>query len=576
MVDPQIKRRPRQAAAGLPESLPPLIRQLYADRGITDVAQTELGAAKLARPAQLAGMARATALLADALAQQRRIIIIGDFDADGATSTALCMLALSRLGAQQVDFLVPNRFEYGYGLTPEIVAEACRQGADLLLTVDNGISCHAGVEYAKAQGLTVVISDHHLPGEQLPCADAIVNPNLPDCPFPSKALAGVGVAFYLMSALRAELATRGWFAQQQLAEPNLAELLDLVALGTVADVVPLDHNNRILVHQGLQRIRAGRCRPGIRAIVDVARRALHELHAIDLGFVLGPRLNAAGRLDDMSLGIRCLLTDDESTAEQLAAELDLLNRERRTIELGMKQEAERTLASLQLGDAIPEGICLYQPDWHQGVIGIVAARIKERYHRPTIVFADGGDGELIKGSARSIEGVHIRDLLERLNGLHPGLIVKFGGHAMAAGLTIARARFNEFSSRFNALIAATVEAETLQAVVQTDGALSADLMTLDTVTQIAAAGPWGQQFPEPLFDGVFKLAQQRRVGENHLKMVLVEPISQIVLDAIAFNVDTEQWPNPDVQQVQVAYRLSRNEFRGQVSLQLMVHTLLRA
>lgn len=576
MVDPQIKRRPRQAAAGLPESLPPLIRQLYADRGITDVAQTELGAAKLARPAQLAGMARATALLADALAQQRRIIIIGDFDADGATSTALCMLALSRLGAQQVDFLVPNRFEYGYGLTPEIVAEACRQGADLLLTVDNGISCHAGVEYAKAQGLTVVISDHHLPGEQLPCADAIVNPNLPDCPFPSKALAGVGVAFYLMSALRAELATRGWFAQQQLAEPNLAELLDLVALGTVADVVPLDHNNRILVHQGLQRIRAGRCRPGIRAIVDVARRALHELHAIDLGFVLGPRLNAAGRLDDMSLGIRCLLTDDESTAEQLAAELDLLNRERRTIELGMKQEAERTLASLQLGDAIPEGICLYQPDWHQGVIGIVAARIKERYHRPTIVFADGGDGELIKGSARSIEGVHIRDLLERLNGLHPGLIVKFGGHAMAAGLTIARARFNEFSSRFNALIAATVEAETLQAVVQTDGALSADLMTLDTVTQIAAAGPWGQQFPEPLFDGVFKLAQQRRVGENHLKMVLVEPTSQIVLDAIAFNVDTEQWPNPDVQQVQVAYRLSRNEFRGQVSLQLMVHTLLRA
>jgi len=506
--------------------------------------------------------------------ENQRIFIIGDFDADGATSTALMMEGLSLFGYQNHEFLVPNRFEYGYGLSPEIVEIAYQQGAKTLITVDSGISCHAGVERAKALGLTVIITDHHLPGNRLPKADAIVNPNLESCQFPSKALAGVGVAFYLMLSLRKTLREKNYFADVGISEPNIAQLLDLVALGTVADVVPLDTNNRILVQQGLNRIRAGVTRPGIQALIEIAKRDQSQLVASDFGFALGPRINAAGRLDDMSFGINCLLANDISSARMMATELDGLNKSRREIEQGMQVEAEAIMSRLSFNqDNLPFAIALHQKDWHQGVIGIVAGRIKEKFHRPTIVFAPASDENTkeIKGSARSIEGLHIRDLLEHISGQHEGLIIKFGGHAMAAGLSINVERFDEFQTLFSQYAGQWIKEEDFQGKLLSDGQLPITEMTIDFAQIIRDAGPWGQRFPEPLFDDEFVILQQRIVGEKHLKLMVQK--DGVAFDAIAFNVDIKAWPNHQASKVHLAYRLDINEFRGRKNLQLMVENL---
>ncbi|WP_341503181.1 single-stranded-DNA-specific exonuclease RecJ [Gallaecimonas sp. GXIMD4217] len=568
MTQTKIVRRPAGDESGLPDSLPPLLRRLYAARGLKCESELDKSVTALAPYGAMKGIAEAVRLLADAIGQHKRILVVGDFDADGATSSALSVLALRMLGAAHADFLVPNRFEYGYGLSPEIVQVAAERGCDLLMTVDNGISSLSGVEAAKAAGMQVLITDHHLPGEQLPAADAIVNPNLPDCGFPSKALAGVGVAFYLMLAVRTELRDRGAFAGKP---PNLAELLDIVALGTVADVVPLDANNRILVHQGLARIRAGRCRPGILALCEVAGRNPARMVASDLGFALGPRLNAAGRLDDMSVGVSLLITDDLHQARLMAAQLDMFNKERREIEAGMQAEALQELKAIELGE-VPSGIALYRPDWHQGVIGILAARIKERYHRPVIAFAQGSEGEL-KGSARSIPGLHMRDLLDELDTKHPGLILKFGGHAMAAGLSIREGDFGRFAELYAETVDRVMTPELLEGKILSDGELAAHELCLETAQQIRGGGPWGQAFPEPMFDGHFQIVQQRLVGQKHLKLVLAVDGSDQYIDGICFNVDTDFWPNSAVQWVRLAYRLDVNEFRGKLSPQLMIEHL---
>ncbi len=567
----QIKRRPQQDSSFLPESLHPLLRQIYANRGITQVSQLDTSVASLCKYDAAKGMDRACELLYEAITRQQKIIIVGDFDADGATSTSLAMLALKMLGCTQVDFLVPNRFDYGYGLSPEIVQLAADSGAELIMTVDNGISSIAGVAAAKALGLKVLVTDHHLPGDTLPDADAIVNPNQPGCGFPSKNLAGVGVAFYLMLALRSFIKDKGGFQSQPA--PNLAELLDIVALGTVADVVPLDANNRILVHQGIQRIRVGRCRPGIQALIEVAGRNQQRLVAADLGFALGPRLNAAGRLDEMSLGVSLLLCDDIFKARSLAVELDGLNRDRKEIETSMQQEALTSLKGIELNETdLPHAICLFQEDWHQGVVGLVASRIKERYYRPTLAFADAGDGE-IKGSARSIPGIHMRDMLELVDTRNPGLISKFGGHAMAAGLSLPEANFAVFKLELDKVVAEKTEPELFQGFLMSDGEVAPGEFNLELAELLRHAGPWGQAFPEPLFDGKFKLLQQRLVGGKHLKMVLEPESGGEAIDAIAFNIDTKIWPNPLNRWVELGYKLDVNEYRGRRSLQLMVELL---
>ena len=552
--------------------LPPLLTRLYAARGVNTVSELDKRLQALLPFTLFKGMPEAVAVLVDAVQQQLPILIVGDFDADGATASSVAVLGLRALGAGQVDYLVPNRFEFGYGLTPEIVEVALTRNPAVLVTVDNGISSIEGVAAAKAAGLKVVVTDHHLPAEQLPAADAIVNPSQPGCAFPSKAIAGVGVIFYVMLALRAALREQGWFNPTR-PEPNLGELLDLVALGTVADVVPLDANNRILVHQGLARIRAGRCRPGIRALLEVAGRPAQRLVSTDLGFIVGPRLNAAGRLDDMSLGIECLLTDSEPLALDIARELDNLNRDRKSIERDMQQQALATLAAMDLSDSdLPFGLCLFDPDWHQGVIGILASRLKDRYHRPVIAFADAGNGDL-KGSARSVPGLHIRDALDAVAARQPGLISKFGGHAMAAGLSLPQANLETFRRAFDHEVRRQLTAEDLTGRLLSDGELAAGEFNLGLASQLREAGPWGQHFPEPGFHGEFTLVQQRLVGERHLKMVLQLTGSSEVLDAIAFNIDPRIWPNPAVQRVLLAYTLDINEFRGRQSLQLMVRHL---
>ncbi|WP_413492851.1 single-stranded-DNA-specific exonuclease RecJ [Morganella psychrotolerans] len=571
MIKTELRRR--DVADGSALSAPersPLLCRLYAARGISSPEQLDRGARGLLNYRQLNGIEQGVALLKEALHQNLHIVIVGDFDADGATSTALSVRALRLMGFRRIDFLVPNRFEDGYGLSPQVVEEARKKGAELIMTVDNGISSHDGVSAAHAAGIRVIVTDHHLPGEMLPPAEAIINPNLADCEFPSKSLAGVGVAFYLMSALRASLRTDNWFAEQGIAEPNLAELLDLVALGTVADVVVLDQNNRILVHQGLNRIRAGRCCAGITALLEIAKRNAPALVASDLGFALGPRLNAAGRLDDMSVGVALLLTDDMAQARMVAHELDALNQTRREIEQGMQQEAVVLFDKIERSTTqMPSGIALYHPEWHQGVVGILASRIKERYHRPVIAFAPCGDG-MLKGSGRSVQGLHLRDALERLDTLNPGMIPAFGGHAMAAGLSLPETCFPDFQEKFAALVSEMVDPAQLQGVIWSDGALDAQEMTLETAGLLREGGPWGQGFPEPLFDGHFRLLQQRIVGEKHLK-VMVEPEGGgPLLDGIAFNVDVNYWPDNSVQRVRLAYKLDVNEFRGQRSAQLLI------
>lgn len=551
----------------LPADMHPVLRRIYAARSVFTADELDYSLDQLLPPAQLGGLSAAAGLLQAAVTRGQRILVVGDFDADGATSCALCLRALRAMGAANVDYLVPNRFEYGYGLTPEIVAVAARRQPDLVVTVDNGISSIDGVAVARQHGMRVLVTDHHLPGEQLPAADAIVNPNLPEDAFPSKSLAGVGVAFYVMLALRARLRAQGWFAEQQLPEPNLARFLDLVALGTVADVVPLDYNNRILVQQGLQRMRAGHCVPGIRALLEASGRSLSACVATDLGFAVGPRLNAAGRLDDMSVGIECLLTDDQDAARAMAAQLDALNRDRKEIESGMQAQAMAAIAALDLdGARLPVGLCLFDPDWHQGVIGILAARIKESFHRPVIAFARSDAGEL-KGSARSVPGLHIRDALDAVATRHPGLVAKFGGHAMAAGLTLAEDDYPAFAQAFDAEVARHLSQDALQTVIYSDGELAEQELTLDTAQLLRNASPWGQGFPAPLFDGHFEILGQRVVGQRHLKLTLQPAGGECRIDAIAFN--TAELP-PGCRHVRLAYRLDVNEYRGLVSPQLVV------
>jgi single-stranded-DNA-specific exonuclease len=548
--------------------LPPLLTRLYAARGVSSQDELDKGLARLIPYQQLKGIDAAVDLLVTALKQRQRILIVGDFDADGATASTVGVLGLRLLGAAHVDYLVPNRFEYGYGLTPEIVSVALERQPDLLMTVDNGISSVEGVAAAKAAGLQVLVTDHHLPGHELPAADAIVNPNQPGCTFPSKALAGVGVMFYVLMALRARLREIGWFEANGRAQPNLGELLDLVALGSVADVVPLDANNRILVHQGLMRIRAGRARPGLRAILEVARREASRITSTDLGFILGPRLNAAGRLDDMSLGIECLLCDDETLAREMAVQLDELNQDRKSIEQGMQREALAQLKDLPV-ESMPFGLCLFEAEWHQGVIGILASRLKERYHRPTIAFASAGQG-VLKGSARSVPGFHIRDALDAVAAKHPELISKFGGHAMAAGLSLPEENFPAFCDAFDAEVRRQLTEEDLTGRLLSDGTLAVEEFHLELARALRNAGPWGQHFPEPLFHGVFQLVEQRIVGERHLKMVLKTECGTVKLDGIAFSVDRDVWPNPGIRWVELAYKLDLNEFRGNETVQLMV------
>lgn len=571
MTRRRIERRVPAAGAALPDTLHPLLRRIYAARGALTAADLDHALTALHDFRGFHGMRAAVALLAECLERDLKILIVGDFDADGATSSALGVRALRTLGARNVEYLVPNRFDYGYGLTPEIVTLAATRHPHLIVTVDNGISSHAGVAAARAAGMRVLVTDHHLPGATLPDADAILNPNLPGDGFPSKCLAGVGVTFYLLLALRAHLRESGWFKQRGIAEPSLADFLDIVALGTVADLVPLDHNNRVLVAQGLVRIRAGQCVPGIQALLRTAQRELGQVTAADLGFAVAPRLNAAGRLTDMSLGIECLLADDESRACELAAKLDALNRERRVIEAQMREQALRALDHMSLSaedTALPFGLCLFNAEWHQGVIGLVASRIKDRVHRPVIAFARAEEGQL-KGSARSVAGVHIRDVLEAVDTRHPGLIAGFGGHAMAAGLNLAVRHYEEFAHAFDVEVRRWLKAGDLDGVLYTDGELEPADLTLECAELLRAAGPWGQAFPEPCFDGVFQILEQRIVGNGHVKLTLAEPRSHARVDAIAFHPVGEHLP-ADCRHARLVYRPEVNAYRGKNRLQLLV------
>lgn len=569
-----IVRRPLCSASRLSAELHPVLDRVYRGRAVGSVAELDNALKQLSHFNQLKGIDDATQCLINAIRAQKRVTIIGDFDADGATSTAVCVLALRQLGLQTVNYLVPNRFDFGYGLSEQIVDVAYEQGTDILLTVDNGIACLAGVARAKSLGLEVIVTDHHLPGNTLPDADAIVNPNQPGCTFPSKNLAGVGVAFYLMLSVRSAMQKAGMFGDSPA--PNLANLLDIVAVGTVADVVALDKNNRVLVYQGLQRIRSGHCRPGIKALFEVANRnkPLGYLTSTDLGFVIGPRLNAAGRLDDMALGIECLLCEDAIQARHMAAELDRLNLQRRAIETEMKEEAEAALESISVNDeSLPPALVMYQPHFHQGVIGIVAGRLKEKHHRPVIVFAMQ-DETTLKGSARSIPGLHIRDILDEVNTGWPGVIDKFGGHAMAAGLSLPADALSAFEKALQTVVLRHLENIDCEKQILSDGELAADEMDLTLAHALRQAGPFGQGFDAPKFDGVLDIVDQRMVGENknHLKVVFRKDNGEEI-DGIAFGVDTKVWPNTGILRAEVVYQLDINTFRGRESVQLLVEEI---
>ncbi len=568
----------RRQAADLPwpGEMHPLLRRVYSQRGVTGPEEVELGLAKLAPPESLKGIDEAVELLLAALRGQWKILLVGDFDADGATSCVLALDALHGFGFDHLDYIVPNRFEYGYGLTPAIVELARARNPDLLITVDNGISSLDGVAAASDAGLKVLITDHHLAAAQLPTADAIVNPNQPGCAFPAKNTAGVGVIFYVMLALRRRLREMNWFGNEGPPEPNLAGLLDLVAVGTIADVVSLDRNNRILVHEGLRRIRAGRARPGVRALLKVAGRNYANAVAADLAFGVAPRLNAAGRLTDMSTGIECLLAEDERSAGELAGALDEINRERREIQAEMDEQATGLVAQFMASpQELPAGLCLYEPGWHQGVVGIVASRIKDRLHRPVIAFAANGEnaqGEL-KGSGRSIGGFHMRDALDAIASRHPGLVTRFGGHAMAAGLSLEADRIEEFRAAFADEAARQLQPGQLEAKLFSDGQLEPQWFSLEVAQMLRNAGPWGKDFPEPVFDGRFRLRRRQPLKEKHLRMTL-SPLEDpnVQVEAIAFNV--EDWPDPEATEISLAYRLDVNEFRGERNPQLVVEQFL--
>ena len=547
--------------AGLNE-VDPILRRLYAARGINDKSELNYALQYLLPVSSMSGIDEAVALLLQHV--DSRIIIIGDFDADGATSTALVMRCLRDFGINNVDYLVPNRFKFGYGLTPEIVRVAAERSPDLLITVDNGVSSIDGVAQAHKLGIKVLVTDHHLPGAELPAADAMVNPNLADNDFASSNLAGVGVAFYLMAALGRELQTAG----REGAGRIPAKYLDLVALGTVADVVPLDHNNRILVSQGLERIRAGNSVCGIQALLQLAGRSANRIVSTDLGFVVGPRLNAAGRLEDMSVGIECLLTDSPDVAARFASELDAINRERKNIEAKMREEAFAAVDAMETRD-LPSCICVYDERWHQGVVGLIAARVRERWNRPVIAFATEGDGQL-KGSARSIPGVHVRDLLEAVSSSKPGLVGKFGGHAMAAGLNLEENKFKEFSGLAAAKLDQLYPQADFSGAILTDGDLPADAMNLKFARLLREGGPWGAGFPEPVFSGDFDVDEQRTVGENHLKLRVRPAAGGKFIDAIAFNQAGPAYRGV----VRLTYRLDVNEYRGFESPQLIVEQIV--
>jgi single-stranded-DNA-specific exonuclease len=561
----QLRRRESKGApSGWPDSVHPVLQQIYAARGVLTPAEVEHRLVRLLSPQTFGGMTQAVDLLLEAIRGDWTILIAGDYDCDGATGTAVAVRGLRLLGAKRVSYAIPNRFIHGYGLSPALV-ESLQPKPQLIVTVDNGVASVAGVAVAKAQGIRVIVTDHHLPGEQLPACDAMVNPNLAGDAFPSKALAGVGVMFYLLLALRAKLREQGVFAAG--SEPDLSVLLDLVALGTVADLVPLDFNNRVLVESGLQRIRCGRACAGITALVESGKRSVATLCSSDLGFVVGPRLNAAGRLEDMRLGVECLLTDSVTQARQYAEQLSAINLERRDLQASMVAEAERMVAGLTDIDAI--GVALYEPSWHAGVVGLVASKLKDRLHRPVIAFAPASedDTDNLRGSARSIAGFHIRDALAAIDARQPGLIERFGGHAMAAGLSLKTCDYPRFAAAFDAIARELIDAERLQAVLYTDGELPPGAASLNLARQLRHAGPWGQAFPEPLFDNLFECTSWKVMGERHLRLQLRDPRDGNVHDAVMFNAYHGQ---PPPTQLRAVYELGINDWQGRETPRLLL------
>lgn len=558
----------RREAKGPPQGwsadVHPVLRAVYAARGVLSPEQAEHRLARLAAPHALGGMDRAVALLVEAIRGHWSIVVAGDYDCDGATGTAVALRGLRLLGARDVRYAIPNRFVHGYGLSAALV-ESLQPTPQLVITVDNGVASVEGVAAAKARGIRVLVTDHHLPGERLPNADAMVNPNLPGDGFPSKALAGVGVMFYLLLATRAALRGQGAFGDG--AEPDLSVLLDLVALGTVADLVPLDFNNRVLVEAGLKRIRAGRACAGITALIEAGKRSVATICASDLGYVVGPRLNAAGRLEDMGLGVECLLTDDPSRAQHLAAELDRINRERRDLQASMVAEAELMVGTAHATDAV--GVALFEPSWHAGVVGLVASKLKERLHRPVIAFAPASEDEtaVLRGSARSIPGFHIRDALAAIDARQPGLVERFGGHAMAAGLSLRADDFGRFAAAFDAVAREWLGERPLQPVLDTDGELAPEHLHLDLARLLRHAAPWGQAFPEPVFDNVFECPSWRVMGEKHLRLDLRDPRDGRTHEAVMFNAYTGVAPPPVLR---AAYELSVNDWQGRESLRLLL------
>jgi single-stranded-DNA-specific exonuclease len=570
LTDIQIKSRPQIAASNNIPGISRALAQVLAARGVQNANGLDYGLKQLLPPKGLSNIDQAAELLAEAISADAGIVIVGDFDADGATSCAVAIKCLRSFGCNNASYLVPNRFEYGYGLSPEIVGVAAMRQPDLIVTVDNGISSIDGVHAAQALGMSVLVTDHHLPGDELPTADVIVNPNLQGDRFASKNLAGVGVIFYVMLAVRAKLRQMNWFADAGLSEPNMSQFLDLVALGTVADVVPLDQNNRILVQQGMQRIRQGQACAGIRALLSVGNRNPQRLASSDLGFTVGPRLNAAGRLDDMSVGIECLLAESDDQAMVLAVQLDQLNRDRREVEQSMQQDALAIVEKLAVDQTdVPPIYVLSDESWHQGVVGLVASRIKERTHRPVVAIAPGdAEGEW-KGSARSVEGLHIRDLLVRLDATHPNLLAKFGGHAMAAGFSLRSENLEKFKAALLLTAQEMTEGRDWSHVLWTDGELAANEFTMELAEQLRQSTPWGQGFPEPLFDGRFEVIDARVVGDTHAKLRLQPMGAEQQIDGICFGYlnSHESLPSGIIR---AAYRLDVNEFRDRLSLQLMI------
>ena len=569
-----VRRAVPAETAAWPDSVHPVLRRVYAARGVASPADIEHRLTGLLSPLALGGIDRACELLEAAIREDARMVVVGDFDCDGATGTSVAVRGLRLLGARDVGYAVPNRMRHGYGLSPAIVEELLPRKPDVLITVDNGVAAHAGVATAKARGMRVIVTDHHLPGATLPDADAIVNPNLDADPFPSKALAGVGVMFYLLLALRARLRERGWFADRGIQEPDLSELLDLVALGTVADLVPLDRNNRILVEAGLRRIRAGRGCAGIAALLAVGKRDLARVVASDLGFTVGPRLNAAGRLEDMTLGIECLLTDDAGRVAELAELLSSINAERRDLQDGMTAQAQAEVEkwiSTRGEDALPHGVVLFDPEWHHGVVGLVASKLKESLQRPVIACAPAGQhGDEIKASGRSISGFHLRDALAEVDARHPGLIQRFGGHAMAAGLSLNRSDLEAFGKAFDEVARSRLTVDMLDSVALTDGELDAQDFSLDLAQQLRYAGPWGQGFPEPEFEGKFSVESWKVVGEKHLKLKLRHPDLAEPLDGIAFGAYSGERPPSRLRAV---FALDVNEWNGRQTLQLLIRLM---